>query len=1264
MCGMPNIPPEEASLHIEELSALAPGMLINIPFNRFYDPNEHPFKQIASLDPLRAASVFAGMLLDPTLQANCLRLETLVHVTLQRANGHKKIAAGLAGKLFSALEDSFCARLEDPSEDVFASVVRTERGNFKVLEGMWEGNTFYLQRFLNAVQTMPRGSGYDELRQSVFALLKLSDLAADRSRLGRNCLGEELPRGKLEKEHLAKMTRYRSWIRFSFTTLKEHGIEPTDLAPFLFNVGKRSKLDEQHTGSSILEEHPVLRDANNVYLILPTAVSAAIRLFILNRIAAGGMQGALSAGLAGDYADLLGRTPLLGSHFGPQLSFRNVDGFLVTGATIQIDVGRYLNLVFVADDLADVLETGLCGISPAGMNYTEKVAEWIDWSWDTVPDDPNFQGCLSIFVSCGIGRALAFGFPELNRPNWEFDFLSAYDFFTLSWTPDFEPLTLWRILDAKKSAQGLGATLSNINGLINLVAWSRELDSHIVPHGTLPDDFVDEPTTFLMIDQNSQRTLRHDVLQAHDPRVAKYVDERWIRIRKNALSQLAEDISAPLYASEEMINGRPQACYLAQQRTWWAESNILNGVLGDSAYERWRLISMWLSRAAPVLDKMSSLPNRSVLWEARFNLPNSDTLEPQSEMDEQTTRDAISVEIDRSTNTVITTCTADFEYAFNHVENVAERVLVERLVEGILKLGRRSCDDLASLVSEIVRSPQARHGHALQAQSARDYLRDDLRAKVVFIDSYDDAAIRLGLGWQVRSRSEGGQIEGKADCQQFLNALVSHLQSDLVTDLKRLQLVPLLETLIRNYEAAVFDRERWRRTSSAIIALREDKVDARQWIADREIRLNGVFQATRILVELAAAVSSNDGGQKAGKLDLSRLMAKATALFMHGGYSDAIRWDVMKPELRITPLGDVHANFDFVDTIIEPYAKDTSDVRIDDNVKNYPKFLEETAAEPSVVDHFSADFLSAWHEQFGAQLDETRILVDFLEDIGIREGKAVLQVKKSRISNVRVDGGHISDEIAHSILDKLILPFRKNYDVLPDGYQERDLRPWLFRRDLSFLRRPIVQLEGGDDPNLIFAPGMVREAIAYALRNFHEGNFPERQLSPRMRSWKHRVEGERGAKFENRVANAFLESGWKAERGVKITKILGRSTERDFGDVDVLAWHEESGRVLAIECKDLQFRKTLGEIAEQLANFRGTLNSRGKPDYLARHLERMEILQNNITEVAKYTGFQSLGDLESHLLFRYPVPMEHALKNMSEKVVVTNFHRFKDILAL
>ncbi len=142
-----------------------------------------------------------------------------------------------------------------------------------------------------------------------------------------------------------------------------------------------------------------------------------------------------------------------------------------------------------------------------------------------------------------------------------------------------------------------------------------------------------------------------------------------------------------------------------------------------------------------------------------------------------------------------------------------------------------------------------------------------------------------------------------------------------------------------------------------------------------------------------------------------------------------------------------------------------------------------------------------------------------------------------------------------------------------------------------------------------------------------------------------------------RGAECVRRGGWRTEAEVTMHKILGERQDRNYGDVDVLAWDSNSRRVLIVECKDVHFRKTYGEVAEQLADFRGVIRENGKPDYLRKHLDRVEILRGNIDAVARFTKVADLTDVESHLVFADPVPLEFALAQMSEQVRISHFDR-------
>ncbi len=121
-----------------------------------------------------------------------------------------------------------------------------------------------------------------------------------------------------------------------------------------------------------------------------------------------------------------------------------------------------------------------------------------------------------------------------------------------------------------------------------------------------------------------------------------------------------------------------------------------------------------------------------------------------------------------------------------------------------------------------------------------------------------------------------------------------------------------------------------------------------------------------------------------------------------------------------------------------------------------------------------------------------------------------------------------------------------------------------------------------------------------------------------------------------------------AKRGIEIDRSRkGRRHLLQNGRTD--------GRVLVIECKDVQFRKTLGEMAEQLADFRGEIRANGKRDELRKHLDRVGIIRQHLPQLAEFVGRAGVDAVESHLLFRNPVPMEFALVRMADQVQVSNF---------
>ncbi|MDQ7248586.1 hypothetical protein [Dongia sedimenti] len=1230
--------------------------------------SEHPesIGRLRDFNPVTTASIFGGLLTVPDLQSNCIRLETLVHIALALGSFDRDPDLAIVADIFSTLGDGVCGRCEDPAEDLFVSLVETPRGNFRILEGTWESASFYLQVFVDAIERMPRNSDYyDSLRDSVYSLLLLSDVVCERAGLLRYQLGSAIPETSINSQIAERLSSIGELVHFSESDLTLLDLSLKSLSAFGFIPDFRAKLIDESIGNSSLERSPLLYWNDEIYLALPTAVSSAIRRFVIEQMDASGMREAFIVGLSHEYARRFAKVPLFGGRIGAPIQFMRTPRCILAGVIMPVERGRFLSFVFVLDTLEAFEKRGLAGYNPTSQELEENVRAWLEHSYKVAREDPDFRDGVTLLVPCGVGRGFAFSLEEPDWPNWRIELISAADLYTLSWADRIGPLTLWRVFEAVEKLGALGVALQNVNGLINLFSWMRSLNGHIVPHASLPDDFANEAKAFVQISQNALRDIRYEVATTHDPHVELDTAGNWITVRRDTSSSFDEDLRRPLYVSiEDRKDGGARSVYVAPNRRWWVEIETPQAASGQSNYQRWRMVTTWLARAAPVLDMtFTGLPKGPILWRMQFGEP-LDALDENSEMMSYAeTRAQLSFSAAPGGNTLTLVAEPAFDAAHYNEENIAELAMVETLIDAMEVASGQILDarKRAEIILSIVPNSSARETHMFRTQGFRDHIRSWLPKLPTRIDEIDAATLKLGLGWGARDRREGSYLRGKQACMAYLNDLVKHAEDELCGELHKFDRTNIILAMLQSHEKAAVERNRWSRTAAAVIALRNDSEAAMTKIAEHDFELNAVFQSTRLLSEIAICECPSSGGAAPSSSDVSKLMARMAIIQQLGGWSDAIRWDVMEPYIRITALGDVYAQQDFLDEIVAPFAKVASDARTKQAIDDYASNLARPEEYKSAKQVLEPAFLEAWLDETGAELDDFRLFVEFVENIAIQQETAVLLIPKSRLEHVTVEQRSLSSETVNAIVEFLTFKSRLTWKTLPTEFDDSDRQPWKFRRRLSLLRRPLLQVNDEEDPTLIVAPGILRESLTYMVRNYYEGDFPLRQLKKRMRVWTGAQSDRTGHRFGAEVSERLLQLGWKTEVEVKVTKLLRQGFDRDYGDVDVLAWDEKTGRVLIIECKDLQYRKTYGEIAEQLADFRGDIGMDGKRDDLRKHLDRVDLISDHMSAV---TNFLKLGPairLESHLVFRNPVPVEFALKHMTDRVSVCTLDRLNAI---
>jgi len=769
---------------------------------------------LGNSDRIETAAIFGAMLLDDRLQSNCIRLEALVHLAAAIGDGQTLATQKQLADCFNELDRGICGRMEDPAEDVFVSLATTSEGNFRVLEGIWETGTFYLQRILDIVESLPDEGSFSDLHQRVFALLKLSEAVCDRAGLARYSVGGTNPRPKIAPAFCSKAKR--KIVFFDCDELAHFGLTKEDLDIFILDDRDLTHVLTVPITDSPLQRFPIIDDGDRIVLVLPTAVSFAIRAAVVDFLLAHGLHESLKINLAQQYAALFRNTKLLGSFHGAPIFFSDREELPIAEAIVEADEGRYLHFVFFTDTLDHFYETGLAGANPGPAQHFGLLETRIHAAIEHTKNTSGYRNGVTLLVHCGIGRGVLLPIPELEHKDWSIQYISASDLSTLSCSSRFNALKLWKALEGVRRITELGVQIHNHNGLLNLIAWIDANEGHLVSHCHVPIEFRDSQGG-LFIAPNFVLDLRHSIAIENDVHGIPTVDGKIEVVRCVKDSFFPEDNDTSIYAVEHYSaeNGLPFV-HVSDRRSWWC--HVVPSLDGVGDYDRWLMLTKWLPRIVraiePIFDRGLS---DVVLLRVEFQqVANDRSIGPAPTRDE--IERSCAVDVDVGGSKVAVYVGEEFDLGLSHPTNISERVLVSIVCSGFAQLAGTSLTEahLSELEARIVESDDARQMHAFQARTYRDFVRNDLGRDLIRLDARDVADLRSGLAFRVESREKGRRsLRSKQQCTKLLNSIVRDLENDICRDLRLFDRASVIELLLRNHEKATVDRERWTRTARA-----------------------------------------------------------------------------------------------------------------------------------------------------------------------------------------------------------------------------------------------------------------------------------------------------------------------------------------------------------------------------------------------------------------------------------------------------------------
>lgn len=1174
----------------------------------------HPslVRSIERFDGGQTMALVAGLLTVPAYHANTVRLEMLQHLVQRNALGERTPTSRCLGRwLNKDLQQGRIAMMEDPVEDVFISNIFSGIGNTMIFEGIWESNDHSLQHALNALRPPYFGEVATSLIQECFSLLRLSNGVAERCELARNCAGSGMPGQRIRLPPDAWMQTRSKTVWFSWDEIRGIGVRPESLAGFIHD-NTRSKAND---GTSSLVRRPLILWNGGVLLALPAAVSVAIRLHILDRVHAAGLldnfeealHGAQLNELIGSIKSGFGGEPITIPDMPPPPEWSGMKGQTV----VRFDPGRFAHVLFAGDSIR---ETRVSGLSvPANLLQAGNgtLRDYVERSAEVISNVAGYRGGMTMVVVGGLGRSFAFGVRGVPQ-GWRVIAVRLADVAMLSRVRGADFARLWKLMDWDRKLSDAGIDLVNVNGELNMIGYLSKNGDRLVPRE------VKGSHVRLVLGTEFIGHFRTELRAKWDRHAVKRGFDRWVPVeRHNADAYFADFGKEPIYSDLDAADaGQLRAVVKTKDRAWWLCCVDREELAWhrEIQFRIWDAVLSWLPRIARCASEtFYSIPHGSI--EVFIGLQTLAAWTSRNVQDLPAEGSPIT-SIERAPSRIHIRLPLGFLRKFAVAENIAERAIIGAVFEGLSSL----CEDelkpreIAKIVDNIVECDDARFFHLAVGRTFRDLVDARRVGKPRWIAEEDVNYSRLGVAHAAFANGWTGAVKGQKECRKFLEKAVDEYWRRLSALLRKLNRRSVVIMALENIEALERDRAKWKLTARALLAVYRNESGVLASASTQEARRTHAGRACRILVEMAVATANVRGGEEMGKGELDAALALIFALLDAATDRDAITFGLTEATVDIFGNGEYECDGKYREAIVNPYIHR----RFEEGFREAARGYKEHYREPEngrgdrVARAWPPGFEAAFRSEFGMMPGDLISVLRVLESVGLERQEDVVRVTVDDLRTVLSTAG-LETQVIDSVFREFGLRPRKAWEWTPPDFQAKDWYPWRYGRRLSLVMRPLVFLgeaSGGKD-SVVFAPGVVGDGIQVVLERFLDGRFPTDLVrSSEMGAWIGSTADRLGREFECAVTNELRRLGFSAEARVSMKEF---GADETYGDIDVLAWHENSGKVWVIECKRLKAARTVGEIGEQLEAFHGE-----EMDRLGRHMRRCQWLKKHPRERGRF----------------------------------------------
>ena len=1178
-------------------------------------------RAIRTYDAKSTIAKLGGLLTAPELQANTIRIETLVHLSAAHCQGRSHLGSNEIDEwLNNHLDKSRIAWLEDPVEDVFVTNVETTRGNRLIFQSVWESNDYFVQVVIDILDNPEAPWEYRRLLVPAFALLDLSDCVAKRVGLERWHSEPSKPGGTVKVPSATQIADRARAVTFTPGDLSELGVTREILEPFILRDKDKQALPSETIGNSSLERRPLVDFGGDLVLALPHAVSLAIRRFALTELRRLGYLSTFSKVLATRQArqiewdcfrDLKGKTDSL-TPPSPDGNIPSLHCWL-----LKYDINKFLHVILLHDRMDWLESQGFSSVMEYPDEQEANLGTYLTQVASHCRSLPDFSEGTTLLVFGGLGRGFTLGFDSY-PDDWRLSCILISDLLMLASDIDRPIICYLKCIKQKNWAERKGVYFQPVNGDYNVYCYWRQQNYYLVP-SELPLN----PRSILTIASDFILPVRKEIRNLVDRHMLQTTDGSFVPVMRLGRGTYFKSMrDHPIYVSLAHLGEGKLAGAVETRRgpSWF----LVKPRQGDENVQRF-LYQMWdgfiFLYGKLVLEIESLYPN-ALADGIEIRLDFGDVIVSKNYEDLQ-----IGETVGKPESEVnIKQCTAevrfppDFLRYFRQPENIGEKVVLRSIAEGIMSLYQETTENIGesaldTLVHRVIGHTGMRVLHVFHTHYPIERLLTAQDSDPMFLAPEDLNFFKLGLSEGCTFGYPKANIVSRTKCNIFLNRIVEKIWDRLRERLQQFDRVSVIRMGLKVHEVAIQDRDQWRRTAQAILAFWKRSDDVHAIARDRESERSRVSLAARTILEMAICECPSSGGQQLSQWALDELLAEAVLLIQVAMDSDAIHGDLTKARVELHANGDYAIDRSFYETIINPFITAHHSKEFEEAAGKYSELYRKRppGARRRVDQIFSPQFISVFQIEFGLTPDDAVDGFAELMDLAVERDSTVVETTLGNIRARLTTRRDLTSSACEAFIRTFTIFHRPEWDKPPPGFKLKDLYPWRFRRRLSATARPILAYGEQDDDKVLFGAGALKLGVWYLLERTERGHLPQDFFnSHEMKQYIGAVNNERGHAFARLVADDLRKNGWQAKNEVQMTELGAPS---DLGDVDVLAWNPNED-IQLIECKRLQLARTVSEVAEVCRRFQGEVK-----DDLDKHVQRVKWIKAKPTCLQQIVGF-------------------------------------------